>query len=453
VPEAGIVAAMFAASLLPAGPPWMSSLATAVYWASIVATIAGLDASILRRPWIALVAILYAATFAWNRGALLLPDYLFDTDTERYVREAVAHRIQVRHLGFPVHTFSYPALGLVGLIVQSAVAGALLLATFDALLKRLGAGVAARTVTGVLFGASLSLWTLSSVVESFVPSALLLALTLVALVRWIEDPNRANALAIGALLLAGAGMSLENLYVLVPVTAGALAARKPRDLPLMLGIPVLGLALWIPLVSRAQGPGFYATWGDAGFSRPAGNVVENLEHFSAEYVQPARILSPRRHVETLWRVFVMSVRGEPGAEPSRYPARMTRWSFLDPGQLACAGLTLLLLVLAVPTIVRRGREGSPAERGLLVACLAVLLVRAVFLVVYAPTQSLLFALPSLLALDLLLGAGLRGRARWAAGALAVLVLVTNAWVLWDAQRGASNQESTSKAYEICSATA
>jgi hypothetical protein len=453
VPEAGILAAMFAASLLPAGPPWLSSLATAVYWASILATIARLDASILRRPWLALVAVGYTATFAWNRGALLVPDYLFDTDTERYVREAVAHRIQVRHLGFPVQTFSYPAVGLSGLIVQSAVAGALLVATFDALVKRLGARVPARIAMGVLFGASLSTWTLSSVVESFVPSALLLALTLLGLVRWIDTPDRTNAVSVGLLLLAGAGISLENLYVLVPVAVGAIAARKPRDLLLMLGVPILGLALWIPLVSRAQGPGFYATWGDEGFSRPAGNVLENLEHFTAEYVQPARILSPRSHAETLWRVFVMSVRGEPGEEPSRYPARLTRRSFLDPGQLACAGLTLLLLVLSAPAIARRWRDAGAGERGLLAALAAVLLVRTPFLVVYAPTQSLLFALPSLLALDLLVGSGLRGKARWAAGALALLVLVTNAWVLADAQRGASNQESTSKAYETWSATA
>lgn len=449
-PPAVVVLAMVAASVLPAGHPWLAVAASAVFWAGLVATIASLEPSVLRMWWVPVLAIVYFATFLAKPAALLIPDYVFNSDTWRYLREAAAHRIQVRHIGVPAVTFVAVGLGMRAVLAQCAAAGALLVGTFHALAGRLGSRGAMRGTLTVIFAFSLATWALSSAVESFALSALFLALTLSATAIWAESLELVDAMRVGWLVLASLGLSLENATVF-PTLAVAIVAigggrRAAAGALAAAGIAGAGIAAWIPAVAAAQGPGFYATWGDQGFAAPATNVAENLVHFSHDYLAPHRLLTWRGHVETVWRIFVMSVRGLAVADPSRYPGLLNRPMFLAPGELLCAALLGGLALAALPRLARGWRERSAAWRATIAACLATLVVRHLFLTTYAWTQSLLFALPSLLALDLLLAAGLapdadrgvarRWRAQAVAVALAALIVITNAWVLVKIQEDA-----------------
>jgi len=453
VAPAGVLLAMLAASVLPTGHGGLHLALAAAFWVALLFTIAELDRSILTARWLLPLALAYFATFAWHRHVLAIPDYVFNTDTERYLREAAAHRIQVRHLGFPVITFAAKALGREAVIAQCAAAGALLVSAFDALQARFGARGIGRAAMTVIFAASLATWTMASLIESFVLSTLLLALALSAMAAWTERPETPGAIRLGLLILASLGVSLENAYLVPVIVAGALTMGRipaPRNLALVVALPVAGLALWIPAVAASQGEGFYATWGDESFSAPAGNVVENLEHFSRDYVAPGRLLTPRSHVETLWRTFVLSVRGLSGEDSSRYPAVLHRAMFLDAGNVACAVLTAALATLSLVTLFRRARVEPRALRVLLTACAATLILRHVFLVVYAPTQSLLFSLPSLFSLDLTVAWGLaraeprrvRHLALGAAVTLAALVAISNARVLVELQRDAPREAAS-----------
>jgi hypothetical protein len=413
---------------------------------------------LLRRRTVLPLALLYAVTFSIDRRALTHLDYVFNADCARYLYEAASGRIQARHLGIPVVTFAPAAvgrwLGVPGLgrevgIAETAAAGALTVAACGELVARLGprrwpvAGVTA------LLAGSLAIWSLSSMIETFAWSALMLVLTLHALASWIELPDPRRAATIGLLVLAALGFSLENAYLIAIVAAGAAAARPRgigrvlRDGTIAIAIPALGLAAWIPLAARAQGPEFFATWGDQKFARPAEGLVENLGHFTAEYLDLGRLARPSAHLETAWRVGVMSVRGQPGEAPERYPLFVSRALAVRPGNLAYVALVLALAALALPGLVRLARDGPAAGGGLVAAAGAVLAVRHLFTVAYAPTQSLLFSPPSLVAAAFLLGAGLllepgksSSRDRTARAAMALLVALvvgTNAFYLVEIQ--------------------
>ncbi len=452
------IAAAVAASLVGKDQVAAQAALHGVFLIALAAAAEAIVPGLLRRRMVVPLALVYAVTFAIDRRALTHLDYVFNADCARYLYEAASGRIQVRHLGIPVVTFApaavgrwlgRPALGREVAIAETAAAGALMVAACGELIARVGARRWPVAGVTALLAGSLAIWSLSSMIETFAWSALMLVLTLHALASWLELPGSRGAATIGLLLLASLGFSLENAYLVAIVAAGVAAAR-PRDIgrvlrdgAIAIAIPALGLAAWIPLAARAQGPGFFATWGDQKFARPAEDLVENLEHFTAEYLDLGRLVHPSAHSETAWRVGVMSVRGQPGEASDRYPLFVSRALAMRPGNLAYVALVLVLAAMALPGLVLLARDGQAPVRGLLAAAGAVLLVRHLFTVAYAPTQSLLFSPPSLVAAAILLGVGLlrapgdgpwRNRTAGAAMALLVaLVVGTNAFYLVEIQ--------------------
>lgn len=452
------IAAAVAASILGKDQVAAQVAAHGIFLISVALATEAIVPGLLRRRTVVPLALLYAVTFSIDRRALTQLDYVFNADCARYLYEAASGRVQVRHLGIPVVTFAPAAvgrwLGLPGLgrevgIAETAAAGALMVAGCGGLVARWGSRKwPVAGVTALLAGA-LAIWSLSSMIETFAWSALTLVLTLHALASWIELPDPRRAATIGLLLLAALGFSLENAYLVVIVAAGAAAARPRgfrrilRDGTIAIAIPLTGLAAWIPLAARAHGPGFFATWGDQKFARPADGLVENLEHFTAEYLDLGRLLRPSAHLETAWRVGVMSVRGQLGEAPERYPLFVSRALAVRPGNLAYLALALALAALALPGLIRLARDGPAAARGVVAAAVAVLAVRHLFTVAYAPTQSLLFSPPSLVAAAFVLGVGLLrtrddspsrdGPARAAMALMVGLCVCTNAFYLVEIQ--------------------
>ena len=150
LPLAGIVLSMLVAATLSRPGPPTSVLANALFWVCLLRYLAVTERGFFAAPWFLVLVPLFYLTFAAARPAVQLPDYVFNSDTERYLREAVSLRVQTRHIGFPVvifpmasirgvfsRRFGWPEGGREYLFLQSAFAGALLVRLFQRSIARL----------------------------------------------------------------------------------------------------------------------------------------------------------------------------------------------------------------------------------------------------------------------------------------------------------------------------
>lgn len=423
---AGALAAQVAASLWPRGAGWVEIPTNLAFWGCLLAYI-GRDRWPDGSAWGIAIAPLYWATFLANREGTAQPDHVFNSDTYRYLAEAAAHKIQARHIGFPVVTFVLEGWDRLGigreiLHVQTALAGGLSLAVFRRILARLAVPSVPAWASTAGLGVALSTWAFAAVIESYLFTVLFTLLLIERLA--VEETGRKGGATIPALLgVAALGFSLENL-ILVAIAGGAILAseRAWRPAATYAALTAALFGVWISAVAAARGPGFYATWGDEGYERPASTLVDNLRHFASETWDASRLASPRAHAATAARIFVVALVGRPGEPPWRYGKFLDRRALTTPPRLAAIAALLAAAAIGAPGIVAAWRLGGAARRALALAG-ALLVARHAFIVAFSPGEGILFAIPSLSAGWLVLAVGASHRPRWAGAALATAAIV------------------------------
>ena len=414
IAAAVLLLAPIAASTLGARGGSIAPLATLMFGAALIAFAFRRAAAMPGAAWFLLLAPCYFATFLGNRPILLQPDHVFNADPFRYLNEAAAFTIQPRHIGMPVVTFARQAFGGDGIgvaLLPGALAGALAIVVFFRLARRLGAPVPLAAAGALGLASTLAFWSFASLVESHVFSTLLLLLLLEILVL---EGTRPRLAPLALLTVTALGFSLENLYVPLFVAAWLLGRGLGRAaLGAAAGYLVLVsvlFALWMAATAARAGPGFFATWGDQNFERPAAGLSENLTHFASETWDASRLLSPREQSEVLTRTFVVGSVAQPGTPPWRYGKAAGREELLRPTRLPWLLLMLTLSGIATLGLSQAFRSGGLPRLVIGWASL-LLLYRHAFIVAFSPREGLLFALPSLALGALLLCLGLAAASR------------------------------------------
>lgn len=372
------------------------------------------------------LAPIYFATFLLRRDLVEMLDFVLNSDTERYIREALDLRISPRHLGFPVLTFLIGPLNAAGhrlggiarlgteiAYLESALIGALTVKALYSLLRRFHVPSAASMLAAAAFACSLTVWCFSSVIETYMLSTLLLLLLLPVLLAGIEEGKPRCWLNASLLTLLALLISLENLHFPLLVLCAFLLRRwlvgnvRLLHVGLFAAIVAGGFLLLLGVAAWRSGPGFYSTVGDHGFAAPATNLAENLHHFTKQYTDDPARFSPHAGAAVVARTFLLSVRAQPDLRPWDYGQSFSRSLLMRPGNFLYA---VLLVFMLLPALWRGGGAVSRAESeplALRALLLCILVSRLLFNVIFAAAQSVLFSPPSLACLWLLVGLGFR----------------------------------------------
>jgi transposase-like protein len=438
--------------LTSAALPPAAVLFNLLFWSALV--VQARDAGLSRRDvitFLPLAAIFYTL-FLFHREAPETMDYLFGSDTRRYLDEAMRFFVSPRHIGMSIFTFPLPALawfgGLIGwgrlgheaLHAQAALTGALAAALLSRTLQEEGTSRLIGALCGYGFAFSLAPLTFSATIESFVPSTLVLILCLRSAVRLYERGGTRETAELSLLLALGLLLSLENLLLavalLVPFALGAI--RSPRRLILRTvagaaastAILVLVLVVFVPVARFASGPGFYQDDWSLGPGATATGFVDYSVRFGERYTAPLRLMIPAAWASGAFRAFVMSVVAQPARTAMYYMWDLDGIEPFSAANLIFYALAALVGGLAAPGLVGRVRRGHDSRFIVLfLSAAAVVLLRQPFLICYAWRASILFSAPSILALWLLVGLGLAerkdtgGQRRVGAAALALAALV------------------------------
>jgi hypothetical protein len=430
---------------------WWTLSGTVIFWSALL-VLWWRDSE--RHPWetglVLLLTLCYWGTFLLSRDLVQVSDYILNSDTARYLEEARALTAQPRHAGFVVITFplvclsklgqsfaGWPWLGREAIYLQCSLAGALAMAMMFRVLIRASVERLTALTTSTAFGFSLVIWAISSVVETFILSVLLLLFLIVELRRFMRTGSGIHMMNAALISFLALGISLENIYhlVLYMFTLAWRVAWMREGVrwshaviyPLVAVGGVLAL-IWVQ--SAMIGPGYWRTpWGDRLHNAPATNLVEHLDHFATPYGGFA-LRGPSSWSGTAYRSFVAAIIAQPTQKPMTYGVR------LDSRQALGGSNVPYLLLLAILTVTAmigfREQIRRVQGTGFLVALLLlVVLVRHFAMAGFAPRQGVLFSPPSILALWMLLALGIsgfsaaRGTRRIARlGPVALLIMVT-----------------------------
>ena len=366
---------------------------------------------------------LYYLTFFFHRGAPLTMDYVFGSDTARYFQEALRGLATPRHIGLGIFTYPLtfldrmadalppgPHPGREFLFLQSAMVGVTAVVLFSRLIRQNGKASWLSWLTSYVFAFSLAVWTFSSLVESFMPSLLFLLMALDLSRDIFRRAETRDCLALGLISALALAMSLENLYflLLLPI---ALLARRGRTTPpravQLAGVFAAALALgFLPLFAaarQASGPDFYRDWAIDRAGSGEASLRENIGGFVAFHSKPSRLAQPGAYLSGAFRIFVMSVRAQPGRPAMTYMWDLDGVSPLSPANLAFGALVLGLVLVSGRNSLQtlRSRDGEGIYWLAVLATL--LLLRQIFVTFYAWRANILFSLPSILALWLFVG--------------------------------------------------
>jgi hypothetical protein len=175
------------------------------FWACILALAFGHAAPSHLRLFVPLVPLFYF-TFYFNRDVVEIWDKILNSDTPRYLMEAAALRTQTRHIGFPVITFPYVTVNRLGnsllqlsnvgrefLYLQVAFAGTVAASLlYSTLLHYEQSGSRWPRIRAALvaycFALSFAIWSLSSVVDTFMVSTMFLMMFLMKLRHFCPYP-------------------------------------------------------------------------------------------------------------------------------------------------------------------------------------------------------------------------------------------------------------------------
>lgn len=415
---AGIPGILLATALAAAVSRSDSSFAlpfNALFWVSLLLTIRGLAGSLRALPLFVPFGILYFFTFLGRRELPERLNFLFDSDTFRHLKDlAPGLYVEARHLGYPVLTFPFNALKeFVGETVASeylyletaacGMFGAFLL--FVLLRKERVERVRAFLVSS-LFACSIAVWTLSSVIDTYAVSVMLLFGFLILLKEYVERPVFRSCVLLALYAAVMLLISLENLYVLILVTSALLYARirrqrtfRLRSMFLFEAIAITAVMSAMLLSERVMGPELYHTYED----NTATNVVESVTRWGSSFLHLENVWSPVQCGRVLFHVFVMAVTAQTGVSPEFYT--------LVPGLLSRGENMIYYIVMS--TILAMAFTGIRARKEwssrLMIAILLILIaMRHVFMMVFGPNENVLFSLPSVAAFWVIIGLGLGG---------------------------------------------
>ena len=412
------------ATLVAADRGLLSILFNVVFWLSVFALVSTYT-PLSQLRWFLPLTLLYFFTFYFNREVVEIWDKILNSDTPRYLQEAAAFRVQARHIGFPVVTFPYLTVNRLGstlfgasnlgrefLYLQVALVGTIAAALIQATLLQRPSSPSPwlrvrALLVSYLFALSFAVWSLSSVIETFVLSTMLLLVFLLELRHFFLTESRIPCVTLALTTVVALLISLENLYFmgLFGLTLAYQYARGHRrwiatDCVLYLAIAVLTFALILQVAAVASGPAFYRTRGDESFPTPSTNVGENLYRFARRFVDLEGALSLRKVIGVGFRVWVTGVTAQQGAPVEHYVIRS--------GRLTTANVVYVSLMLPLALVSIRGLA-RPLPKDVLfvvIVLIGMLTMRHVFMLVYARDQNMLFAPPSIAGLWLLIGLGL-----------------------------------------------
>ena len=325
------------------------------------------------RLFLPLIPLFYF-TFFFNRDVVETWDRVLHSDTPRYLLEATSARIQTRHLGFPVITFPYvavnrlgstlfdlPTLGREFLYLQVAAAGTLATTQLYATLlegerslfqwARIRAALIAYG-----FALSFAVWSLSSVVDTFMVSTMLLLMFLLGLRHFVSTESTVSCVTVALITVLALLISLENIYFVGLFGLGLayeyVHARRRwiiKQGSLYVTIVVVTFALMLQSAAAAAGPAFYRTSGDERFTSSSTNLVQNLYRYTSRFVDLQGAFSARAAMGVGFKTSVMAITAQ-----QQVPVE----DYVTPSRLFTIGnLTYFSLICTVgPTWYSRSSE-------------------------------------------------------------------------------------------------
>jgi hypothetical protein len=395
-----------------------------VFWLCIL-TFASTQASVSQLRLFLPLTLLFYFTFYFNREVVETWDKILNSDTPRHLLEATTLRAQARHLGFPVITFPYVAVNRLGstllkisnlgrefLYLQVALAGTVAATLLRATLLQYERPAARwprirAALVAYVFALSFAVWSLSSVIDTFMVSTMLLLMFLLDLRHFVLTKSTISCVTLALITVIALLISLENVYF-IGLFGLALAYEYVRGHTrwivkygsLYLTIVLLTFVLILQSAAVAAGPSFYRTSGDERFPAASTNLVDNLYRYTRRFVDLQGALEVRRAMGVVFKTWVMAISAQHDASIENYvvPSRK-----LTTGNLVYFSLILPLVLVGMRGLVRR----LPRDvLFMVIVLIGMLIIRYAFMLVYARGQNALFATPSIAGFWLLIGLGL-----------------------------------------------
>jgi hypothetical protein len=371
------------------------------------------------------LTLLFYSTFYFNREVVEIWDKILNSDTPRYLLEAKTFRTQTRHLGFPVITFPYVAVNRLGstlfglsnlgrefLYLQVALAGTLGATLIHATLLQYESSTSRlprirAVLVAYVFALSFAVWSLSSVIDTFMVSSMLLLMFLLDLRYFFLTESTISCVTLALITVVALLISLENVYFIglfgLALTYRYVCGHRRWIVKhglLYLTIAVVTFALVLQIAALAAGPDFYRTSGDASFPAPSTNLKDNLYRYIRRFVDLEGALSVWEAMRVGFRTWVMAITAQQDVPVEDYVIPSRR---LTTGNLVYFSLVLPLVVVGMRGLMRR----LPRHvRFMVIVLIGMLMIRYVFMLVYARDQNALFATPSIAGFWLLIGLGL-----------------------------------------------
>lgn len=413
------------ATLLLADDSLVSIALNLAFWVSIIVVALG-HVTPSRLGLFLPLTLLYYFTFYFNRELVEIWDKILNSDTPRYLEEAASFRVQARHLGFPIVTFPYvatnrlgstlfgaPNLGREFLYLQLGFAGTMVATLIYTLVSDHQSAVSRwrrvrPLLVAYLFALSFAAWALSSVIDTFIVSTMILLMSLPDFRHYFLTGSTMSCVILALLTTIALSVSLENVYLIglfgLTLTYQYICGHRQRigiHCLLYTIITVVTFTLILQVAAVAGGPAFYRTSGDKSFPTPSTNIGENLYRFTRRFVDIEGTMSVRVLREVTFRVGVMAITAQQGTPVDQYG--------IDPKMLTTAS-TIVYFSLLLPVLVASAyglvRRQPPEVRFAVIFLIGALTIRHLFLLIYARNENVLFAVPSLAGFWLLVGLGL-----------------------------------------------
>ena len=384
------------------------------------------------------VFLLYWTTAAIRMKAGIEPD--FGADTSLYM--TLAHGISVDRIAqfHPVTGW----VGLGGMAVMRLLAGAqidlnpqLYLASIFAAVGAIGVAAAMAAFSRllekplnllftVLYAGSFSVWYFASMAESKIVTTSLVALYVIAYLRWREKPTLPNELVLGT-VFAMACLNEITAAMLILIPACDMLFRRHEDYSGLPGrISTLSHLMIVPLCWLVLETRLLMPKTDLAASSDASD-------FWSLFINYFRLNS--HDISSLgafllnWFPFALAAPADSAdAEIALWPNYFgyfppTLGSYLEtPAGIAFLGLAAITLIMAVNGGVRHLAH-SP-YKGLAIGFLAYSFARAVFFFVFNPSEAMLFAGGAMFANLALLALLLQGGRLYTPAVVAALCTVT-----------------------------
>ncbi len=383
--------------------------------------------------WIFPLFFLYYFTFFFSRHVPEAFDYVFNSDTIRYLELTGGWGAESRHAVWPTLLFIRPIMAVLDggvwsvwvkeyLYAELALIGMLGVGSFYLLLRSLGGEKITSVLLSYTLGVSLAYWTFSSLLESYSISVFILLQLFIVLWRYVTGERSVWAVTMMGLLCAFAlCVSQENIYFFVCVGVVLLSTRKMKT--------ILGHGSFAAFVAFAS---YYCVL-------TAGRAAIGVRfYFIPEDWSPTDTM---QSLASFWRVFsggtsllgsvhdvVRPLVTAPVMSVVAQPLDIATYSYEEFSPLWHMNLPYYGLLLAALAVALLGwRHATKKQQLVLAVAILVLGMRHFLMVVFCPWFNILFSPPTIAMLWLTIGVGvsqfLRRYPRWRTAAIIHLSLL------------------------------